>query len=154
MAKFIYGMQNVLNLKLDMEDQAKSAFADRMAELNVQEEALNQLIARRTFYEEEGRRMRESTLDVNEMRDNARAIDNLKEQVVAQEIRVDDARANVERARVKLQEAMQERKIQEKLKENAFEEFVREQNAAESKEIDELVSYRFGQARMESNNGR
>ena len=39
---------------------------------------------------------------------------------------------------------MQERKTQEKLKENAFEDFKKELNAAESKEIDELVSYRFG----------
>ena len=38
-----------------------------------------------------------------------------------------------------------ERKIHEKLKENSFEEFVREINAAESKEIDELVSYTYGE---------
>ena len=45
----------------------------------------------------------------------------------------------------KLQNAMQEKKTQERLKEKAFEEFVREENAKESKEIDELVSYTYGQ---------
>ena len=39
---------------------------------------------------------------------------------------------------------MQERKTQEKLKENAFEEFKHELGSEESKEVDELVSYRFG----------
>ena len=37
-----------------------------------------------------------------------------------------------------------ERKTYEKLKENAFEEFKKEQNAEEQKEISELVSFRFG----------
>ena len=42
---------------------------------------------------------------------------------------------------------MQERKINEKLTENAFEVFIREENARESKEVDELVSYTYGQKR-------
>ena len=41
-------------------------------------------------------------------------------------------------------DVMQERKTHEKLKEYAFDDFVKEMNAEESKEIDELVSYNFG----------
>lgn len=37
---------------------------------------------------------------------------------------------------------MKERKTYEKLKERAFEEFKLELNAAEQKEVDELVSFR------------
>lgn len=144
MAKFLYRMQNVLDVKLKMEDQAKSAFAEAMAALNLEEEKMAAIVERREFYEEEGRRIREDILDPREMRDNTYAIDNLKEQEAAQQLRVDEAAKDVERARAKLQVAMQERKTQEKLKENAFEEFKRELNAAESKEVDELVSYRFG----------
>ena len=55
----------------------------------------------------------------------------------------------VEKARAALQELMQERKAHEKLKENAFEEFMREELAAESKEIDQLTSYTYGQKLME-----
>ena len=39
-----------------------------------------------------------------------------------------------------------ERKIYEKLKEKAFENFKAELNAEEQKEVDELVSFRFGSA--------
>ena len=39
---------------------------------------------------------------------------------------------------------MQESKTQEKLREKAFEQFVKEENKRESKEIDELVSYTYG----------
>ena len=39
---------------------------------------------------------------------------------------------------------MIERKTHENLKEKAMEEFIKEINASESKEIDQLTSYRFG----------
>ena len=68
----------------------------------------------------------------------------MKDMIKAQEMVVSIARDKVELARRKLQVAMQERKTQEKLKENAFEEFKHELNSEESKEVDELVSYRFG----------
>ncbi len=55
----------------------------------------------------------------------------------------------VEKARAALQELMQERKAHEKLKENAFEEFMKDELAAESKEIDQLTSYTYGQKLME-----
>ena len=144
MAVFRYKMKNVLDVKMKLEDQAKAAFAEAMAILNAEEEKLQNLIDRREWYEEEGRRMRSASIDVGELRDNTRALDNLKEQIEAQRENVKTAQAGVDRARNELNVAMQERKIQEKLRDNAFEEFVHELNAAESKEIDELVSYRHG----------
>ena len=44
---------------------------------------------------------------------------------------------------------MQERKAQEKLKEKAFEAFLQDENAKESKEIDELVSFTYGRKQRE-----
>ena len=55
------------------------------------------------------------------------------------------AERNVEVARKKLEKVVQERKIQEKLKEKAFEAFQKELLMQEQKEIDELVSFRYGQ---------
>ncbi|MBR6238994.1 MAG: flagellar export protein FliJ [Lachnospiraceae bacterium] len=144
MAVFRYKMKNVLDVKLKLEDQAKAAFAEAMAALNAEEEKLSELFDRLEWYEEEGRRMRQDSIDVNDLRDNTRAIDNLKDQIEAQKENVRRAQAVVDRARNELNTAMQERKIQEKLRDNAFEEFKHELNAAESKEIDELVSYRHG----------
>ena len=42
-----------------------------------------------------------------------------------------------------MNEVMQERKIHEKLREKAFDEFKQELAVAETKEIDELVSYTY-----------
>ena len=144
MAKFIYRTQNILDIKLKMEDQAKASFAEANKELLIQEEKLEGLIRRREEYELEGQRLRLEKLNVIKLKDNSRALQVMKDMIKAQEMVVSIARDKVELARRKLQVAMQERKTQEKLKENAFEEFKHELNSEESKEVDELVSYRFG----------
>ena len=145
MAKFVYKMAGILDIKTKMEDQARTAFAQAMANLNTEEEKLNELIFRKQDYENKGRMLRSKKLDVFELKENERAIENLKGQIEDQKKMVAEAEKLVEQARTKLNEAIQERKIHEKLRDNAFEEFKKEVNAAESKEIDELVSYRFGQ---------
>ena len=127
-----------------MEDQAKASFAEANKELLNEEEKLEGLIRRREEYELEGQRLRLETLDVIKLKDNSRALQVMKDMIKAQEMVVSIARDKVELARRKLQVAMQERKTQEKLKENAFEEFKHELGSEESKEVDELVSYRFG----------
>ena len=144
MAKFIYRMQNILDIKLKMEDQAKASFAEANKELLIQEETLEGLIRRREEYELEGQRLRLEKLNVIKLKDNSRALQVMKDMIKAQEMVVSIARDKVELARRKLQVAMQERKTQEKLKENAFEEFKHELNSEESKGVDELVSCRFG----------
>ena len=83
------------------------------------------------------------------IRDRNEAIDILKFYVSQQVQVVEQWRSIVLKAREVLNEAMKERKIHEKLKEKAFDEFRQEENKKEQKEIDELVSYRFGKVRNE-----
>ena len=59
-------------------------------------------------------------------------------------VNVKNAQLRLEETRVRLQEAMLEKKTHEKLKEREFEQFMQDEAARESKEIDELVSFRFG----------
>ena len=68
-------------------------------------------------------------------------LDKLKKQLV--DVKV--ASLNLEAAQKRWGEVMKERKIQEKLREKAYEEFLQELNDQEKKEIDELVSFRFEQ---------
>lgn len=79
----------------------------------------------------------------------------MEEYIEAQKENVRKAELLVEEARQKLQEVMIERKAQEKLREKAFEQFMAEENAKESKEVDELTSYTYGQKRgmMSRNEG-
>lgn len=149
MAKFIYRMQGILNVKEKMEDQAKNDFSIANAELLEEENKLKTLWLRLEGYENELKRLYSDTLDVKLINENLDAVENMKYQIRIQKLRVNTAQRNVEEKRVKLQEAMQDRKTHEKLRENEFEQFLKDEAAAESKEIDELVSYRFGQLKRE-----
>ncbi len=145
MAKFKYRMQNILNIKEKLEEQAKNEFAAARRRLDDEEEKLEELKQRKAGYEEEGRRLRMSALNILDLTDNKNAIDTMDEYIALQQIEVNKAAALLEEARIKLTEAMKEAKIHNRLREKAFEEFKKEINAQESKEIDELTSYTYGQ---------
>ena len=145
MAKFRYRMQSILNIKYQLENQAKMDFGRAQVRLMEEEEKLQTLIDRKEAYLEEGRRMRSKMLHVSELRDNSNAVSVMDEMIDRQEEQVAKAEEDVEAARVRLQEVMQERKMHERLKEKALEQFRREENAAEFKSVDELTSYTYGQ---------
>ena len=154
MAKFKYRMQSILNIKEKLEEQAKNEFAAARMRLDEEEEKLRALEERKLFYEDEGRRLRESALNILDLNENKIAIDRMKEFISIQQIEVNRASALLEQARINLTNAMQEAQIQNKLKEKAFEEFKKEINAQEAKEVDELTSYTYGnRLKEESNNG-
>ena len=145
MARFRYRMQNILDVKEKMESQAKNEFAIANARLAEEEKKLEILHERKHSYEEDLRNLYNSALDIEEINHTRDAIDNLTERIAIQNEQVKQAQHNVDLAREKLTLAMQERKTHEKLKERQFEEFLQEEAARESKEIDELVSFRHGQ---------
>ena len=147
-------MQSILNIKEKLEEQAKNEFAAARMHLDEEEEKLRALEERKLFYEDEGRRLRESALNILDLNENKIAIDRMDEFIANQQIEVNRASALLEQARINLTNAMQEAQIQNKLKEKAFEEFKKEINAQEAKEIDELTSYTYGnRLKEESNNG-
>ncbi len=153
MAKFRYRMQSILNIKYQLETQAKMELGKAQMALNEEQEKLQKLIDRKAAYLEEGRRMRENAISVNDLRDNRNAVLIMDELIVAQRIEVAKAAEVVELARQKLTEIMQERKMHEKLKEKALIQFMEEEKAAEAKVVDELTSYTYGQRGKENGNG-
>ena len=149
MSKFIYRMQNILNIKYKLEDQAKTEFMLANQKLQEEEKKLEQLQLRKLGYEEDARKMLTHNLQVDRIKEIQEAIVRMKEFIDLQMICVKDAQWEVEKKAAKLTEVMQERKAQEKLKEKSFENFLQEENAKESKEIDELVSFTYGKRRRE-----
>lgn len=154
MARFVYRMQSILNIKIQMENQAKMEFGQAQRRLLEEEERLEGLYNRKEFYLEEGRKLRMDSLKVLSLRDNEYAVARMEEYIEAQKESVRNAELQVEEARQKLQEVMTERKAQERLREKAFEQFMQEENAREGKEVDELTSYTYGQKRGKSKERR
>ncbi len=152
MAKFIYRMQNILNLNEKLEEQAKMEYATQQMVLNAEEEKEQRLRDRKAAYEDEARRIREDSVNVKEMMLNANAISIMGELINEQHGVVLKEEEVLEVRRAALEEAMKDRKTQEKLKEKAFDVFKQELAMEESKEIDQLTSYTFG-IRKQKNNG-
>lgn len=141
MAKFTYRMQNILDIKIKMENQAKMAYAMANARLREEQEKLQAIMVRRAKYEGQARELANGDLNLQAIRECRRAIDVMKSMQRAQMMNVHAAERNVELARNELNKIMIERKTHEKLRERAFEEFKQELEHEESREIDELVSY-------------
>jgi flagellar protein FliJ len=138
-------MQNILNIKLQLENQAKMEFGRQQMRLREEQDILQEYIDRKESYLEEGRTIRGSVMRASQLRENANALTAMDEIIELQNEQVAIAEERVEEARAKLQEVMQERKMHEKLKEKAFEQFMKDENAAEGKAVDELTSYTYGQ---------
>ena len=146
MAKFIYRMQNILDVKYKLETQAKTSFSIAAANLNKEEEKLAELNLRKLSYEEEARKLVKDRLNFQAIKVNRAAIENMKGAIRSQTLAVHIAQRNLESARKHLQEVMIERKTHEKLKEKAFEKFKKEIEKEESKAVDELVSFTHNHA--------
>lgn len=143
MKKFKYSMENLLQVKLKLEDQAKIAYGNARLRLTKEEEKLELLEKRKASYEDELRRLRTDILDLMKIRHTEEAIDIMKQKIIQQIAAVRNAAQRLEVARIRLSNAMVERKTQEKLKEKAWEEYLLEFDAEERKAVDELNSFNY-----------
>lgn len=143
MAKFVYRMQSILDIKYKLEEQERTAYGIASQRLQEENMRLQQLMLRRIEYEKHAAELAVGLIDVRAIQENKRAIDVMKSLIRDQIIRVHAAEKNLELARRRLNAVMVERKAHEKLREKAFEQFKQELAAEEAKEIDQLVSFNY-----------
>lgn len=143
MARFIYRMQNILDIKYKLEEQAKQNYMAVRARLNEAEERMARLQARHLQYMDNYKVLVSERLDILEIEQCKNAILLMEDYIAAQQLVINQIELELEEAIRLMNEAMQERKIHEKLRENQFEVFKQELNQEELKEIDQLVSYQY-----------
>lgn len=143
MAKFVYKMQSILDIKYKLENQAKAEYGMALSVLQGEKIKLDGIYEDIEKYKKQLRDMNTGSLNIMELRGNSDAISFKKREAQAQKIVVERAEKRVERKKEKLNEMMVDRKTHEKLKEKAFDEFLKEIANEEAKEIDELVSFQY-----------
>lgn len=143
MAKFVFQMQNILNIKQKLEEQAKIAFGQAVQKLRQEEHHLQELIMQRGVYEKRAVELVKGALSLRDIHNNKQSIDIMKSRIRAQMMVVRAAEQQVEAARLKLSESMIERKTFEKLREHAFETFKQDVAYEENQTVNELVSYAY-----------
>jgi flagellar FliJ protein len=143
MAKFVYRMQNILDLKQKIEEQEKANFGMATARFNEEQRKLRELMIKQAGYERQLRELSVGEINIKDIKTCKNAITSVKVALREQMIELSKAQKAMELARKKLNEVMMERKMHEKLREHAFEEFLDEMDYEESKVTDELVSYSY-----------
>ncbi|WP_034452325.1 flagellar export protein FliJ [Butyrivibrio sp. AE2032] len=152
MARFVYRMQSVLNIKQQTENQTKMEFAVAQAELNKQLDILQEYIDRKAAYLQEAEELRnDESLKLQDILDNQYATAQMDVMIKHQSMVVQKEEQKVERVRIKLTRNIQERKMQETLRDRAFAEFLEEQKQEEAKENDQRTSFTYGQRQKEDN---
>ncbi len=144
MARFRFSLQNILELKMKMETQAKQEFSAAAAALAAEEEKLDVLRLKKHNLEQEAEALLYGELNFRDIDDNQLARMQTDEAIMLQKEAIKRAEDVLEKARIKMAEAMMERKTYDKLREKAFDEFMAEEKRAESKMVDELTSYTHG----------
>lgn len=152
MAKFVYRMQSILDIKLKLEEQAKQQFMMAQARLNDAEAELGQMKQRKEDYTQQYRKSIQQKLDLLDLDYGKNAILYMDQTIENHMQVIRRLEQELEHALVAMNEAIKERKIYEKLKENQFETFLQEINEEEMKEIDQLVSYQYNDAGKEGRN--
>jgi flagellar FliJ protein len=143
MKKFKYSMESLLQIKLKLEDQAKNAYARARQRLLREEEKLKLLKDRRDAYEEELKALSMDRLDIVKIKKAKESIRIMEDKILNQMAAVRSAEQRLEVARIRLNNAMIERKTQERLKEKAWESYLLEYDAEERKAAEELTGYNY-----------
>ncbi len=150
MARFVYKMQSVLNIKQQTENQTKMEFAMAQAELNKQLDILEEYVTRKENYLREAEELRnDDSLKLQEILDNQYATAQMDVMIKHQASVIKQYEDRVEQVRIKLTRNIQERKMQETLRDRAFSEYLEEQKQEEAKENDQRTSFTYGQRQKE-----
>ena len=128
MAKFIYRMQSILDIKYKLEEQAKQHYMSVRTRLNTALNELEVLNKRKDEYFNTYRELLEKKLDVLEIETCKNAILIMDEYIEEQQMKVSQIEQELNKAVDAMNIAMKERKIYEKLREHQFEEFLQELN--------------------------
>ncbi len=146
MAKFFYSMQNILDIKLKLEETAKQEYSEARMRLSAEEEKLALLEERRDSYYREYQEALQGNLDFLKIEECRYSLDVMGDMIIKQNDVIKQRSKELELVRQKLNQVMQERKMHEKLKEKQFDTFKQEINAQENKETDEVAGYQFTHA--------
>lgn len=143
MAKFKYSMQNILEIKMKLETQAKNEFSIANRKYQTEKDRLDELVLKRVGYETRLRKSLCGELNIKDINNLKKDINSIKSAIRTQLSNVKKAEDELEIKRYALNELMKERKTHEKLREKKFDEFQKEERDNESKEIDQLVSFTY-----------
>lgn len=143
MAKFVYRMQNILNIKQKLETQAKMTYSLANQKYLEQQKILQEYMVRRVGYEQHWKKLMQGKFKSAGSRTCAGRCKCHENDCQTTDGRSPQGGKRTGRCQKPLKNRDAGTKGSGKIEEKAFEEFKQELAEAETKEIDELVSYTY-----------
>ena len=143
MPRFEFRLDRFLSVKEQIEDQKEIEYAAALRQVEEEKARLAELEQAREHTVEDLRKSVAKLIAPIEIRRYNNNIERLKHLIVVQKECLETAKLYAEEKRLELVEAMKERKAIEKVKENAYEEYVLRENRITRRTTDELTSYKY-----------
>ncbi len=144
MAKFIYNFEQILNIKRKLEKQEQMKLAKATKKLSA---SMQRLEVTKYQYKDSLKDFQEilssGRIEQVKIKTSNENIAYYHNQAQEQKKIVTHNEKLVNEAKEKLKEALRERKTYEILKDQAYEEYIKEEQAKEAKQIDEIVSFKY-----------
>ncbi len=141
MAGFNFKLEKVLNYKETVENEKKTKFAQIKQRLHKEELLLDDYYKQKKSIIEEKNSFNEN-IKAGELYLYNLYIDTINKKIERQKSIILKTKEELNKAKDEMLNAVKEKKIFEKLKENKYEEFISEQEKEEEKIVDNLVSYK------------
>ncbi|MDP4177061.1 MAG: flagellar export protein FliJ [Bacillota bacterium] len=138
MKGYVFRLQKLLDIRIDIEEQCKREFKDAQNEKNASEEKLSRLKEDYTKYS-----MPAQKETIIEIKIRQIYLNTLKESIEKQIEEVKQKDKLLEEKRIELLQKQVDRKTVETLKEKNEKLFIKEQNLIEQKDNDEFALYGF-----------
>ena len=140
MAPFRFSLQQVLDYRTQLEDQAKVAFAKAQSEYLEAERRLREL---EDMLAEQERELYSGSLDMMERWLREHYIRGLREDIAHTSLRLQELSKILEQARIHLVAKAKERKVLDKFREKQAQRHAHEERLREQRTYDETASIRF-----------
>ena len=138
---FKFKLQQVLDYRAQLEDQAKMALGRAEADLAIHQKHVNELQAELAVQAGKGYNEGIRTVDERWMQDNY--IRRLKEDLEKAMFRREEAEMLVHRCRAELMHKSQDRQLLDKLRDKQREKFNHDEDQKEQYALDEMAGIRF-----------
>jgi flagellar FliJ protein len=143
MAKFQFRLQNILGVKEKLEEQKKMELSIASQLLETEESRLRQLNNLKEKNDCLYRSEVSNKIKIKDIKDIGEKNKYYSNIIIEQNIVVENANNKVTLIRNELRTALIERKMYEKLRESAYDEYYIEELKEEQKQLDEIVSYKY-----------
>jgi len=141
MKKFSFRYESVLKMRLDQEDRIKNELAKLISKRQDYIDALEALVESATTYDQHIQKVLMVGDAQNERQQFTQGKKYYRDQKNKLKTKIAAVEGDISKTQAKLVDALKERKVMDKLKEKAFQEFVDAVNEADAKLIEEVVNY-------------